>query len=53
LNPDFENFLNEEIMPKPGSRPTDFQAWYIKATASSIHKLLSSSVSMALAFDWK
>ena len=21
---DFENFLNEEIMPKPGSRPTDF-----------------------------
>ena len=26
LNPDFENFLNEEIMPKPGSRPTDFQA---------------------------
>ena len=26
LNPDFENFLNEEIIPKPGSRPTDFQA---------------------------
>ena len=26
LNPDFENFVNEEIMPKPGSRPTDFQA---------------------------
>jgi hypothetical protein len=25
LNPDFENFVNEEIMPKPGSRPTDFQ----------------------------
>ena len=24
FNPDFENFLNEEIMPKPGSRPTDF-----------------------------
>jgi hypothetical protein len=24
LNPDFENFINEEIMPKPGSRPTDF-----------------------------
>jgi hypothetical protein len=23
LNPDFENFLNEEIMPKPESRPTD------------------------------
>ena len=23
LNPDFENFLNEEIMPKPGSRPKD------------------------------
>jgi hypothetical protein len=22
FNPDFENFLNEEIMPKPGSRPT-------------------------------
>ena len=22
LNPDFENFLNKEIMPKPGSRPT-------------------------------
>jgi hypothetical protein len=21
FNPDFENFLNEEIMPKPGSRP--------------------------------
>jgi hypothetical protein len=26
LNPDFENFINEEIVPKPGSRPTDFQA---------------------------
>ena len=26
LNPDFENFVNEEIVPKPGSRPTDFQA---------------------------
>ena len=26
LNPDFENFINEEIMPKPGSRPIDFQA---------------------------
>jgi hypothetical protein len=25
LNPDFENFVNEEIMPKPESRPTDFQ----------------------------
>jgi hypothetical protein len=25
LNPDFENFVNEEIMSKPGSRPTDFQ----------------------------
>jgi hypothetical protein len=25
LNPDSENFVNEEIMPKPGSRPTDFQ----------------------------
>ncbi|HVD37192.1 MAG TPA: hypothetical protein VNB68_07310 [Nitrososphaeraceae archaeon] len=24
LNPDFENFLNEEIIPKPGSRRTDF-----------------------------
>jgi len=24
LNPDFENFLNEEIIPKPESRPTDF-----------------------------
>jgi hypothetical protein len=24
LNPDFENFLNKEIMPKPGSRHTDF-----------------------------
>ncbi|MFL6425701.1 MAG: hypothetical protein ACJ71R_19225 [Nitrososphaeraceae archaeon] len=24
LNPDFENFLNEEIMPKPESRLTDF-----------------------------
>jgi hypothetical protein len=24
FNPDFENFLNEEIMPKPGSRPKDF-----------------------------
>ncbi len=24
LNPDFENFLNEEIIAKPGSRPTDF-----------------------------
>ena len=24
LNPDFENFINEEIMPKPGSGPTDF-----------------------------
>jgi hypothetical protein len=23
LNPDFENFLNEEIIPKPESRPTD------------------------------
>jgi hypothetical protein len=23
FNPDFENFLNEEIMPKPGSRPKD------------------------------
>jgi hypothetical protein len=23
FNPDFENFLNKEIMPKPGSRPTD------------------------------
>jgi hypothetical protein len=22
FNPDFENFLNKEIMPKPGSRPT-------------------------------
>ena len=22
FNPDFENFLNEEIIPKPGSRPT-------------------------------
>jgi hypothetical protein len=22
LNPDFENFLNKEIMPEPGSRPT-------------------------------
>jgi hypothetical protein len=22
FSPDFENFLNEEIMPKPGSRPT-------------------------------
>jgi hypothetical protein len=22
LNPNFENFLNKEIMPKPGSRPT-------------------------------
>ena len=26
LNPDFENFINEEIVPKPGSRATDFQA---------------------------
>jgi hypothetical protein len=26
LNPDFEKFLNEEIIPKPESRPTDFQA---------------------------
>ena len=26
LNHDFENFLNEEIVPKTGSRPTDFQA---------------------------
>jgi hypothetical protein len=26
LNPDFENFINEEIVPKPGSRPTDLQA---------------------------
>ena len=26
LNPDFENFVNEEIVPKPGSRPRDFQA---------------------------
>jgi hypothetical protein len=26
LNPHFENFLNEGIMPKPESRPTDFQA---------------------------
>ena len=25
LNPDFENFLNEEIMPKSRSTPTDFQ----------------------------
>ena len=25
LNPDFENFVNEEIMPKLESRPTDFQ----------------------------
>src|ERR671936_297118 len=24
LNPDFENFVNQEIMPKAGSRPTDF-----------------------------
>jgi hypothetical protein len=24
LNPDFENFINEEIVPKPESRPTDF-----------------------------
>ena len=24
LNPDFENFLNEEIIPKLESRPTDF-----------------------------
>jgi hypothetical protein len=24
LNPDFENFINEEIIPKPESRPTDF-----------------------------
>ena len=23
LNPDFENFLNKEIILKPGSRPTD------------------------------
>ena len=23
LNPDFENFLNKEIIQKPGSRPTD------------------------------
>jgi hypothetical protein len=22
LNPDFGNFLNKEIMPEPGSRPT-------------------------------
>ena len=26
LNPDFENFINEEIMPKPDSKPTNFQA---------------------------
>ena len=26
VNPDFENFLNKEIVPKAGSRPTDFQA---------------------------
>ena len=26
LNPDFENFINEEIMPKPESKPTNFQA---------------------------
>jgi hypothetical protein len=26
LNPDFENFINEEIIPKPVSRPTDLQA---------------------------
>jgi hypothetical protein len=26
LNPDFENFVNEEIVSKPESRPTDFQA---------------------------
>src|ERR687886_2807247 len=25
LNPDFENFVNEEIMLEPGSKPTDFQ----------------------------
>jgi hypothetical protein len=23
LNPDFENFVNKEIILKPGSRPTD------------------------------
>jgi hypothetical protein len=26
LNPDFENFINEEVVPKPASRPTDFRA---------------------------